>query len=36
MVEKLVYEEESYAIRGSCMEVYKIMGNGFLEAVYQE
>lgn len=34
--EKLIYEPESYAIRGACMEVYKVMGNGFLEAVYQE
>jgi GxxExxY protein len=33
---RLVYEEESYAINGACMEVYKILGNGFLEAVYQE
>src|SRR5689334_8852892 len=36
MGDKLIYEEESYAIRGACMEVYKTMGNGFLEAVYQE
>lgn len=28
--EKLIYEEESYVIRGACMEVYKVMGNGFL------
>jgi len=32
----LIYEEESYLIRGACFEVYKEMGNGFLEAVYQE
>jgi len=32
----LVYEKESYAIRGACFEVYKEKGNGFLEAVYQE
>ncbi|MDX2040148.1 MAG: GxxExxY protein [Acidobacteriota bacterium] len=36
MSEKLIYEEESYAIKGACMEVYKTMGNGFLELVYQE
>ncbi len=36
MGEKLIYEVESYAIRGACMEVYRVMGNGFLEAVYQE
>ncbi|MGE0133081.1 MAG: GxxExxY protein [Blastocatellales bacterium] len=34
--EKLIYPDESYAIRGACMEVYKALGNGFLEAVYQE
>ena len=32
----LLYERESYLIRGSCFEVYKEMGPGFLEAVYQE
>ena len=32
----LIYEEESYAIRGAVFEVYREMGNGFLEAVYQE
>jgi GxxExxY protein len=32
----LIYPDESYAIRGACMEVYKTLGNGFLEAVYQE
>ena len=36
MNEKLIYEEESYAIKGACMEVYKTLGNGFLESVYQE
>lgn len=33
---KLLFEKESYAIRGAAFEVYKEMGNGFLEAVYQE
>lgn len=33
---ELVYKEESYAILGACFEVYKSMGCGFLEAVYQE
>ena len=28
--------EESYAIIGACFNVYKEMGCGFLEAVYQE
>jgi GxxExxY protein len=32
----LVFEEETYAIRGAVFEVYKEMGCGFLEAVYQE
>lgn len=36
MSERLIYEEESYSIKGACMEVYKTMGNGFLELVYQE
>jgi len=31
-----IYKEESYAIRGAIFEVYKEMGAGFLEAVYQE
>ena len=33
---EFLYEQESYAIRGACFEVYKEMGPGFLEAVYQE
>ncbi|MBN2801724.1 MAG: GxxExxY protein [Deltaproteobacteria bacterium] len=32
----LIYEDESYAIRGDIFEVHKNMGSGFLEAVYQE
>ena len=32
----LIYEAETYAIRGAIFEVYKEMGCGFLEAVYQE
>ena len=32
----LLFEEESYAIRGACFQVYGQMGCGFLEAVYQE
>ena len=33
---KLILEKESYAIRGAAFEVYKEMGHGFLESVYQE
>ncbi len=33
---KLIYEEETFAIRGAVFEVYKEMSNGFLESVYQE
>lgn len=32
----LIFEEETYAIRGAIYEVYKTLGTGFLEAVYQE
>jgi GxxExxY protein len=36
MDEKVIFPEESYVINGACMEVYRGIGNGFLEAVYQE
>ena len=32
----MIFEKETYAIRGAVFEVYKEMGCGFLEAVYQE
>ena len=32
----LLYTDESYAIRGAVFEVYRKMGSGFLEPVYQE
>ena len=32
----LIYKEESYAIIGACMAVYKDKGCGFLEPVYHE
>ena len=34
--EKIIFEEESYLIQGAIFEVYREMGCGFLEAVYQE
>ena len=33
---ELIYEEESYVVKGAVFEVYKTMGAGFLESVYQE
>ncbi len=33
---ELLFEEESFAIRGAVYEVYKSLGTGFLEGVYQE
>ena len=33
---ELIYKEESYAIVGACMAVYKDKGCGFLEPVYHE
>ena len=32
----LIYPDECYKIQGACFEVYRQMGCGFLEAVYQE
>lgn len=33
---EIVYKEESYRIMGACFEVYREMGCGFVEPVYQE
>jgi len=33
---EILYREESYRIQGAVFEVYREMGCGFLEAVYQE
>jgi GxxExxY protein len=33
---KILYKDEVYAIQGAVFEVYREMGCGFLEAVYQE
>ncbi len=32
----IIYEDETQKILKACMEVHKELGNGFLEAVYQE
>jgi GxxExxY protein len=34
--ESVIYPEESYAIMGACFEVYRRIGCGFLEGVYQD
>jgi len=36
MDEEILYREECYQIQGAVFEVYREMGCGFLEAVYQE
>ena len=33
---KIILKDESYKIQGAIFEVYREMGCGFLEAVYQE
>ena len=33
---KLISEQETFAIRGAVYEVYREMGSGFVEPVYQE
>nr|MBF0223415.1 GxxExxY protein [Desulfobulbaceae bacterium] len=33
---KILYRDECYLIQGAVFEVYREMGCGFLEAVYQE
>lgn len=32
----ILFKEECYAIQGAIFEVYRVMGCGFLEGVYQE
>jgi len=36
MGKEILFREESYAIQGAVFEVYRHMGCGFLEPVYQE
>lgn len=33
---KILYKDEAYALQGAVFEVYRELGCGFLEAVYQE
>ena len=35
-IDKIVYKEESFKIIGACMKVHRLLGAGFLEAVYEE
>ena len=34
--EKILYKDECYAVQGAIFEVYRELGCGFLEQVYQE
>jgi GxxExxY protein len=36
MSESILFKDECYAIQGAIFEVYREMGCGFLESVYQE
>ena len=36
MDKEIIFKEECYQIQGAVFEVYREMGCGFLEAVYQE
>ena len=35
MNQTMIYPDECYAIRGAIYEVYRELGNGFREEVYQ-
>lgn len=34
--QSILYKDECYAIQGAVFDVYRVMGCGFLESVYQE
>lgn len=36
MNDEIIYKDEVYAIQGAIFEVYKILGNGYKEEVYQQ
>ena len=36
MTKKFIFSNETYSILGACFNVYKQLGCGFLECVYQE
>jgi GxxExxY protein len=36
MKERIIYKNECFVIQGAVYEVYREMGHGFLESVYQE
>ncbi len=33
---EIILREKSYAVMGACFEVYKTVGSGFTEPIYQE
>ncbi len=35
-MENLIYQKDTYLIRGICMEVHNILGHGFAEIVYKD
>ena len=35
-MDRFLYKDETYAIHGAIFEVYRVLGCGFLEAVYQQ